>query len=170
MLDKLGRPDWDSYFISLAFLVAQKSIDPRTKHGSILVSKDHRVLSIGYNGPIKNSIDQNIPIHDERKYTRLLHAEENCLLNYYGSCQDLKDSTIYVTGGCCHRCLRMILQKGIKNIVIGPVISACKDAEDENACKEMIIGQNVTIREYQSIQDVFDLLGRTIEYIKTKVG
>jgi dCMP deaminase len=170
MIDKFGRPDWDSWFIALCFVISQKSIDPRTKHGAILVSKDHRILSIGYNGPIRNSLDTNIPINDEKKYPYLLHSEENCLLNYNGSQQDLDGATLYITGKFCHRCLRMILQKGIKNIVIGPVKSACKDEEDEKACENMLVGQKVKIREYVGgIDSIFDLLDKTKEYIKAKV-
>lgn len=168
MIDAFGRPDWDSWFMALCFVVARRSIDPRTKHGAVLVSKDHRILSIGYNGPIRNAIDENIPIHDERKYMRLLHAEENCLLNYYGSSQDLEGASMYVTGKCCHRCLRMILQKGIKNIVTGPVKSFCKDAEDDAACQEMTVNQNVIIKEYQNVDGLFGILNQTIEYIKNK--
>lgn len=169
MIDKFGRPDWDSWFMTLCFVISQKSIDPRTKHGSVLVSKDHRILSIGYNGPIRNSLDTNIPINDEKKYPYLLHAEENVLLNYNGSLQDLEGSILYVTGKCCHRCLRMILQKGIKNIVMGPVRSFCKTSEDEDACSNMIIGQDVVIKEYLTVDNIFNILNNTSEYINRKV-
>ena len=57
-MDEFGRPDWDTYFMALAFVVAQRSIDPNTKHGTVLVSKDKRILVTGYNGPIKNSMDK----------------------------------------------------------------------------------------------------------------
>ena len=169
MIDKFGRPDWDSWFMTLCFVISQKSIDPRTKHGAILVSKDHRILSVGYNGPIRDSLDTNIPIHDEKKYPYLLHSEENCILNYNGSQQDLEGATLYITGKFCHRCLRMILQKGIKNITIGPVKSFCKDAEDEEACTNMLAGQDIKIREYSRTDNIFDLLNKTTEYINKKV-
>jgi len=169
MEDKFGRPDWDNWFLTLCLVISQKSIDPRTKHGAILVSKDNRILSIGYNGPIRGSVDENIPIYDDRKYLHLLHAEENCLLNYFGSAQDLGGATLYVTGKPCHKCMRMILQKGIKKIVTGPITSFCKDGEDEETCKEMIIGQQLQIKECLDVEEIFKILDKTKEYVIRKV-
>ena len=165
-----NRPDWDTFFMSIAFLIAQRSVDPRTVHGAVLVAEDKRILSVGYNGPIRNSIDTNIPLYDKRKYMYVLHAEENLLLNYNGSKEDLKNSTLYVTGKLCHRCLRMVLQKGIKNIVCGPIRSFCKDEEDEEACANMVIGQNVNMREILDPDNVLKILNKTINYINYKLG
>jgi len=164
-----NRPDWDSFFMSLAFLISQKSLDPRTAHGSVLVAEDKRILSVGYNGPIRGSIDGNIPLDNNDKYPYLLHSEENCLLNYYGSKEDLKNSTLYITGKYCHKCLRMILQKGIKNIVLGPVKSSCVDEADEKASAEMLIGKNVVIRTYEDSEKIKSLLTKTMDYIDYKV-
>jgi len=163
-----NRPDWDTFFMSLAFLISQKSPDPRTTHGSVLVAEDRRILSVGYNGPVRGSLDKNIPLDSNDKYLHLLHAEENCLLNYNGSKEDLKNSTLYITGKYCHKCLRMILQKGIKNIVLGPVKSSCIDQNDEKASSEMIIGQNVIIKTYEDNEKIKSLLTKTIDYINYK--
>ena len=42
--------NWDELFIEMAFLVSEKSKDPSTKVGCVLVSKDNTVLSTGNNG------------------------------------------------------------------------------------------------------------------------
>ena len=41
---------WDEYFMGVACLSALRSKDPSTQVGACIVSKDNRILSIGYNG------------------------------------------------------------------------------------------------------------------------
>lgn len=41
---------WAEYFIKMAELVAQKSKDPRTKVGIVVVGPDHEIRSTGFNG------------------------------------------------------------------------------------------------------------------------
>jgi len=42
----LGRPDWDTWFMTLCFVIAQRSIDPATKHGTVMVSDDKTILAM----------------------------------------------------------------------------------------------------------------------------
>lgn len=49
------KPDWDDFYMTLSHLIAQRSVDQNTVHGACLVAKDNRLLSIGYNGPIRGS-------------------------------------------------------------------------------------------------------------------
>jgi len=44
-----SRPDWDDYFMQIAFLVSQRSTCLRRHVGALLVQKRH-ILSTGYNG------------------------------------------------------------------------------------------------------------------------
>ncbi|MBO4286418.1 MAG: cytidine deaminase, partial [Bacilli bacterium] len=41
---------WDEYFMGLAHLSALRSKDPNTKVGACIADKNHKVVSIGYNG------------------------------------------------------------------------------------------------------------------------
>ena len=41
---------WDEYFMAIAKLSAMRSKDPSTQVGACIVSKDNRILSVGYNG------------------------------------------------------------------------------------------------------------------------
>lgn len=41
---------WDEYFIGIAKLSSMRSKDPSTQVGCCIVSKDNRILSVGYNG------------------------------------------------------------------------------------------------------------------------
>ena len=147
-----------------------RSIDPSSKCGAVLVSKESKILSTGYNGPIKGADDEKIPLERPAKYAHMLHAEENCLLAYNGSNQDLEGASMYVTGAPCHKCLRMILQKGIRNIIITDGNrTAVQDAADRAACDLMLSYlAPVNIRTINNLPDIVTLLGKTQDYIRAK--
>lgn len=162
------RPSWDEYYLTMAFIVAQRSFDPNSKCGCILVSNDNRVLATGYNGPIKGSKDDEIPLQRPQKYCHFIHAEENALLAYSGSKQDIQDATAYVTGRPCHRCLRGLLQKGITKIVHGYNVTKVVDPADMEAQKIMLHNRDVEIISITSSDLLLNLLDKTAEYIKFK--
>lgn len=147
-----------------------RSIDPSTKCGAVLVSKERKVLSTGYNGPIKGSLDRMIPLVRPLKYSHILHAEENCLLAYNGSNQDLDGSTMYITGKPCHKCLRMIMQKGIKEIVYCNANVAVMQDSDEKAIVDLMLeyAPFVNIRMVDNIDSICSTLRNTELYIKEK--
>lgn len=168
----MDKVDWDVFFMAHAFLTSQKSIDPSTKHGSVLVSKDNRILSTGYNGPLKNIDDSKVPLTRPEKYYWLIHSEENCLLSYNGSVRDIEDSRIYITGRPCYRCLRMILQKGIKKIIYAGVGSFCIDEEDLKHQEGMLSLKNsIEIISFKDIDKVKDFMLKGIDALnKIKEG
>jgi len=142
--------DWDTYFIAQCFLVSMRSIDPSTKHGCVIVDEYNRILATGYNGPIAGVDDSTVPLTRPEKYPHLPHAEENALLslNY----AKLPHAKIYITGEPCHKCLRMILQKGIRHIVYGPQTSKMIDEQEKAACSLMIRQTNPIYREYTDLE------------------
>ena len=46
------RPSWDQYFMDIAHLVKTRSTCLRRQVGAVAVSKEHRILGTGYNGPL----------------------------------------------------------------------------------------------------------------------
>lgn len=66
--------------------------------------------------------------HSERpfltKYEYVCHAEENAILNAKG---ELKGNILYTTLYPCNRCAKMIIQKGISEVVY----MDCKADNDE---------------------------------------
>jgi dCMP deaminase len=165
--DLIFRPQWDEYYLTMAFVVAQRSFDPSSKCGSVIVSKDNRVLSTGYNGPIKGSNDNEIPLDRPRKYCHMIHGEENALLAYNGSHQDIQGATIFVTGRPCHRCLRMLLQKGVTRIIYGPNVTKLVDQADIDAQEIMLKNRNIEIKEID-FNLIMSLLEKTFWYIEKK--
>jgi len=165
--DLISRPKWDEYYLTMAFVLAQRSFDPSSKCGTVIVSKDNRVLSTGYNGPIKGSIDHEIPLTRPQKYCHFLHGEENALLAYGGSFQEIQGATAYITGRPCHKCLRMLLQKGITKIVYGPNVTKVVDQSDIEAQEIMLRHRSVEMKEMPKDM-IQNLLKKTFDYVELK--
>ncbi len=106
--------------MSIAILSAQRSKDPSSKVGCVIVGEDHRVLSLGYNG-MPSGIDESQVswerVNDDplmTKYPYVCHAELNAILN---SNHNLKGSTCYVTLFPCNECAKALIQSGIKKVI-----------------------------------------------------
>jgi dCMP deaminase len=121
------RPSWDEYFLEVAALVAKRSTCLRRCVGAVLV-KDKRILATGYNGApkgLKHCLDigclrkkLKIPSGERHELCRALHAEQNALIqaSLYGI--SVRDSTLYATNQPCVICAKMLINAGIKEIVI----------------------------------------------------
>ena len=77
---------WDEYFMGLAHLSALRSKDPSTQVGAAIVDRNHRVVSVGYNGFPTGCSDDEFPWAREEqglnsKYLYVVHAELNAILN-----------------------------------------------------------------------------------------
>ena len=167
----MKKLDYDDYFLTLAYVVAQRSIDPSSKCGAVLVGAENQILSTGYNGPIRGSDDDMIPLERPAKYAHMLHAEENCILSFDGRRPDLEYSTIYVTGAPCHKCLRMIIQKGIYNIVHTDGNKTVMHDEDENKRCQLMLDYTqgrVAVRALKNLPNIIGVLKLTEDYIRRK--
>ena len=114
--------NWDEYFMSVAKLSAMRSKDPNTQVGACIVSKDNRILSIGYNGTPNGFSDDIFPWDREgnpldTKYLYVVHAERNAILNFRGNNKELENSKIYVDLFPCNECAKEIIQAGIKEVI-----------------------------------------------------
>ncbi len=126
--------DWDNYFMNIAECVSQRSPDPSTKHGCVIVDQNNRVLSTGYNGPVKGFPNSKVDFTRPNKYVWMIHAEDNAVL--FARC-DLSGATAYITGHPCAQCFRRLVQAGVKRIVYGPKMSACLDEYEISVCDKI---------------------------------
>jgi len=122
-----ARPSWDEYFLEVAKLVAKRSTCLRRSVGAVLV-KDKRILATGYNGAprgLKHCAEigcmrqkLKIPSGERHELCRALHAEQNALIqaSLYGI--SVKGSSLYTTNQPCVICAKMLINAGIKEIVI----------------------------------------------------
>lgn len=141
-------PSWEDTFLELSSCIAKRSKDPKTKVGACIVSKDNRILSLGYNGSTFGMNDKEIPWGErnreaDNKYLYVVHAERNAILNYRGNLKDFESSSIYITHQPCLECSKEIVQVGIKTIFYGEEYTLSE--LEENAKKRIL--QEAGIKE-----------------------
>ena len=114
---------WDDYFMSVAFLSAQRSKDPNKQVGACIVGEDKLILGVGYNGFPRGCADNALPwrkksVNDdplETKYAYVCHAEMNAIMNKNSA--SVAGGSLYVTMYPCNECAKLIIQAGIKEVV-----------------------------------------------------
>ena len=114
---------WDDYFMSVAFLSAQRSKDPNKQVGAVIVGPDRVIMGVGYNGFPRGCSDSDLPWAKksangdpmETKYAYVCHAEMNAIMNK--NSQSLHGATLYVTMYPCNECAKLIIQSGIREVV-----------------------------------------------------
>jgi dCMP deaminase len=110
---------WDECFIQMAFLIAQRSKDPNTQAGAVIVDENNIVVGLGYNGWPRGIKDEALPWEREgdflnTKYAYVVHAEENAI---YNSNKTTRGCKMYCTLFPCNECAKTIIQNGIKEII-----------------------------------------------------
>ena len=113
---------WDELFILQATLIAQKSKDPSTKVGCVIVNDDNVILSTGFNG-FPRGIEEDADVRWRRpeKYNWVEHAERNAIYNAARVGVSLNGSRAYLNWEPkpCAECTRALIQAGVRE-VIGP--------------------------------------------------
>jgi len=95
--------------------------------GAVLV-RDKRILATGYNGvpsKIRHCSEvgcirekMNVPSGERHELCRGLHAEQNAFLQAALHGTSVKDASLYSTTQPCIICAKMIINAGIKEIII----------------------------------------------------
>ena len=121
------RPTWDEYFLEIADLVSSRSSCVRRRVGAVLV-RDKRILATGYNGvpsKIRHCSEVGcmreklkVPSGERHELCRGLHAEQNAFLQAALHGTSVKDACLYSTTQPCVICAKMVINAGIKEIVI----------------------------------------------------
>lgn len=148
---------WDEYFMGIAKMSALRSKDPNTQVGACIVSKDNRILSIGYNGAPNGFDDKNFPwerVGDSlnTKYFYVCHAELNAILNFRGNRKDFEDSKIYVDLFPCNECAKAIIQSGIKEVIY--LSDKYKEQDNFIASKKLFTECKVTYRKLKLDREI----------------
>lgn len=121
------RPSWDEYFLSIAEDVSTRATCMRRRVGAILV-KDKRILTTGYNGAprgMKHCSDigcireeMKVPSGERHELCRGLHAEMNALIQAAAHGISVEGAVLYCTNLPCVLCSKMLINAGVKKIVI----------------------------------------------------
>lgn len=119
----MNRPDFDDIFMELAVNLAKRSHCIK-KHVGAVLTKDTRIISIGYNGPPAgtHNCDVEFPVNgcasDSKGSCSLaLHAEQNAILYAVKNNTAVEGSTLFVTLSPCLACARIIFSMGISRVI-----------------------------------------------------
>lgn len=114
--------------MEMARLTAKRSTCLRRNVGAVIV-KDKHIIATGYNGAprgiahceeIGGCMRQKlgIPSGERHELCRALHAEQNAIIQAATLGQSIEGATIYITHQPCVICAKMIINAGIKRIVV----------------------------------------------------
>ncbi|MDD5547651.1 MAG: dCMP deaminase family protein [Candidatus Pacebacteria bacterium] len=110
---------WDECFMRMAYLIAERSKDPSTQNGAVIVDESNVVLGMGYNGFPRGIDNDKFPWDREGdflnvKYSYVCHAEENAI---YNASKEIKGCKLYTGLFPCNECAKAIIQKGIVEVI-----------------------------------------------------
>ena len=133
-----NRIDWDTYFMSLAFLIASRSSCSRLNVGCVLV-KDTRVISVGYNGFLPKSPHNSIVVNGHEQAT--VHAEQNAVSDCAKRGISCNGSTAYITHYPCINCFKILVSSGITEIKYH------EDYKNDSIINDILSTTNVIIKK-----------------------
>lgn len=124
----MKRPSWDEYFMEMAELTAKRSTCMRRNVGAVIV-KDKHAIATGYNGAPRGIAHceerggclrqkLGIPSGQRHELCMALHAEQNAIIQAASMGHAIEGGTIYITHQPCGICAKMIVNAGIKRIVV----------------------------------------------------
>lgn len=128
-MDNKVRPSWDEFFLNIAKVVSTRADCTRRQVGAVLVDKNHRILSTGYNGAPSGApgcLTNNACPRGQLTPKELapfspygtciaVHAEANAII--FAEPEVRRGSTLYITCAPCTDCHQLILASGIYEII-----------------------------------------------------
>ncbi|MFH1840128.1 MAG: cytidine/deoxycytidylate deaminase family protein [Nanoarchaeota archaeon] len=147
------RPSFDEIFMKMTLLIRERSTCIVRKTGAVLV-KNNKVLAVGYNGSpagTKHCTDHGIckrreagldPGEYRDELCRVVHAEENVLLQAAKFGVSTDGATVYCYYFPCTMCSKSMINAGIKEIVFA------EDYPNELA-KELLQEAGVKVRQFK---------------------
>ena len=148
MMGDNERISWDEYFMRFAELAATRTTCLRRSVGAVIVKNKH-ILATGYNGAPKKvphckdlggclREKLNVPSGERHELCRALHAEQNAIIQCAMSGQNIEGATIYITHQPCIICSKMIINAGIKRIVV-------REGYPDNLAKQILSEAGLSI-------------------------
>jgi len=112
------RPEWDSYFMKIAYAVSERSTCDRAFVGCVLVL-DKRILTTGFNGsPAGQPHCEEIGhLLVDGHCVRTIHAETNAIIQAALHGVSTRGCTCYVTHFPCINCAKVLVNAGIIRLV-----------------------------------------------------
>lgn len=126
----MKRIDIDTYFMQIAKVVSMRSTCIK-RHVGCVIAVNKELVSTGYNGAISglpHCVDiyshcprEEVGAHRGERYDLCpaLHAEQNAIIQAAKSSKTINNGTVYITIAPCITCARMLINSGIKRIIMG---------------------------------------------------
>ncbi|MEQ9229794.1 MAG: dCMP deaminase family protein [Cyclobacteriaceae bacterium] len=119
----MKKPEFDDIFMELAVNLAKRSHCTKRHVGAVL-TKDTRIVSIGYNGPPAGTHNCDVewpqkgcPRDSKGGCSLAIHAEQNAILYAVKNKTSVEGATLYVTLSPCLSCARIIYTMGISKVL-----------------------------------------------------
>jgi dCMP deaminase len=117
------KPHFDDIYMELAVNLAKRSHCIKRHVGAVL-TKDTRIISIGYNGPPSgtHNCDEEwpsigCPTDSKGGCSLAIHAEQNAILYAVKNKTSVDGATLYITLSPCLACSRIIFSMGIRKVI-----------------------------------------------------
>ena len=104
---------WVQAYMDTASRFAELSSAQRLKVGACVV-KDHRIISIGYNGMPAGW--DNTCEEDGKTKEEVIHAEANAIIKLARDGEGGNDASLFCTHAPCIQCAKLIAGTGIKKV------------------------------------------------------
>ena len=119
----MNRPAFDDIYMELAVNLAKRSHCIKRHVGAVL-TKETRIISIGYNGPPAGTHNCDVEFpetgcsRDSKGSCSLaIHAEQNAIMYAVKNKASVEGSTLYVTLSPCLPCARIIYSMGVEKVI-----------------------------------------------------
>jgi dCMP deaminase len=158
---KTKRLSWDETFMNLASIISKRAACKFHEAGIVFVDKNHRIISVGYNGPTEGDyhclevgcakVDGD-PQTKKLQRCRGAHAEINGIINAQDPTR-LRGATAYSLLFPCYDCMKAFNNAGIKEIVYATeykrIQTGGEKQEEENEAWELAKKAGIAIRKYE---------------------
>jgi dCMP deaminase len=137
--------------MGIARLASTRSTCLRRQVGAVIV-KDKKILATGYNGApsgLTHCLDigclrevLGIPSGERHELCRATHAEQNAIVQAATFGVSIKDSIIYSTAHPCILCSKLLINAGIRKIII-------EDSYPDEMSRKMLDEAGVKIQVFK---------------------
>lgn len=136
------RPDWDSYFMKIAYAVSERSTCDRAFVGCVLVL-EKRILTTGFNGSPAGQphCDEVGHLLVEGHCVRTIHAETNAIIQAALHGISTRGSTCYVTHIPCINCTKALINAGIVRLIYNVAYRIDENALEFLRCAKVEVSQ-----------------------------
>jgi dCMP deaminase len=148
------KPHFDDIYMELAVNLAKRSHCIKRHVGAVL-TKDTRIISIGYNGPPSgtHNCDEEWPEvgcpRDSKGGCSLaIHAEQNAILYAVKNKTSVEGATLYVTLSPCLACARIIYSMGINKVIYLKSYAQYKGISNDEGV-DFLNRFGITCRQYE---------------------